>query len=238
MIPSRQSAFTLVELMLVLAIIAIMATIAWSTTIGNRPKSRLTSNTSEVRLQLLKARTAAVRTGRNHKVCIFRDDSAMTLPAKGRMVVFSCNSTGLAGCPGGPICQGTTPDTGAVQWTGTLDSAPCPVTANPTQWCVEPTTGNSALGINLGSTAKAPENVSISRFLTYANPPADSGLDGIEITYIPSGFIDRARSTPSLTSGSIELVNRDLCAGSCSTFADFTAAMRVEYTSGGGARLR
>lgn len=226
------AAFTLIELVVVLGIVAILATIGLSTAIGNRPKIRLTAASSEVRLALLKARTTAVRTTRNVKVCVFRDGDPMTLPAanNGRLVVFSCNTPGRAGCFGTTICTNAAAATG-VQWSGTTDLGttlvPCPgATAN--RWCEEP-----LLGLELGAAPRNEEQVSISRFLTTSN--TDTTRDSIELTYTSAGSIDPQRS--SNASARIELVNRELCTGSCASLADFTATPFIEYSVGGSSRM-
>lgn len=226
----RASAFTLIELVIVIAVIGILAVLAIGTRIGNQPRTRLVASASEIRLTLMQARTAAVRSGANHKVCVFKDVSTTALPASGRVLVFQCGlagvgTPGLASCPGTTICNNVDA-ADATLFTAAL--ADC--TAQ--NWC--PVNDiNGLKEINLGAGSKLDENVSINRFLDTGG--ADTTRNSIELTYLPNGILDRIRS--SNVSGSIELVNHDQCLPTIAACSSFQNAMRVSFNTGGGARL-
>ena len=230
---SRSAGFSLLELMVVLAIIGIVAAMAFSISVGNRPRTRLVAHSSEHRLQLLKTRTEAVKTAKNQKICIFRDQDPAVLPAEGRLVRFECGTPGIAGCTsavtGIPICLNAPADqtlpARADQWTAA--AVDC---ADSTLWCLVQD------DMDLGLPPKLSDKVSINRFLL--SDLTDSGRDSIEITYLPTGLVDSLRSTPGMTSGSIELTNHDMCLPSTTDCSDgFLNRMRVQYAAGGTTRV-
>lgn len=86
---NSQSGFTLLELMIVLAIISAMAILAFGSIQSQLPSQRLNAGTRDMLSAMQQARARAVRAGRPVKLCIFRQASTNF---KNQYLTVMCNN--------------------------------------------------------------------------------------------------------------------------------------------------
>lgn len=254
MLSRRRGGFTLIELMIVLAIIGIAAALALSAVGGNRPRTRLVASTSDIRVQLLKARTQAMKTQKYVKLCFWNDPTPFDASSAGLMILLECRLPGPAGCAQErDVCQGTaaspTFKASTVDPTSAID--PATGTCDGDFWCVKDGVNFGAAGTTtvagIPIEGRASEHVSINRFWT--GSPLVAGAEGtaaiLETTFDSAARVNELRSTLAALSASVELTNYDQCmdvagspvspGGSCVSFQN---RIRANYIFGGAVRLQ
>lgn len=219
---NSERGFTLIELMIVLAIVSIVSILAIGTLQGqsNLAKSRQAS--SDIQTQLLRARSAAVRTNAMQKVCIYRDPDPTDAVNLGQTLRFNCFNVGDAGCPTGNICS----DVDASNATK-FDSTKTTCVAG--MWCP------SAVADDYLDLSGTPP-VSVYGFgnMPGAALPA-TARNAVEITYGPNGLVDTRRSTAGYFQGTVYVSSTDFCStAACSAF---TRMRLISYTFGGTVRV-
>jgi prepilin-type N-terminal cleavage/methylation domain-containing protein len=244
----RPSGFTLIELMIVLAIIAIAASLAFAAASGSRPRTRLVAATSEIRVQLLKARTQAMKTRKYSKLCFWNDATPFDATSAGLMLSLECRAVGSSGCvQERDVCQGTA---GAPTFKANTVDATSNV-CDSDFWCV---TGGVSYGATTTTTiagvsieGKGSDQVSINRFWT--GSPLAAGAQGtaaiLETTFDSAARVNELRSTTSALNAAIELTNNDQCLNSASvpvaaggSCVNFQNRIRASYTFGGAVRIQ
>lgn len=254
----RAKAFTLVELMIVVAIVGVLSVLAIGVAGNTAARSRMLGTASDVRAALAEARMRSVRTGRFHKVCIFSDDQSGNPNgvSRGRILTFGCNGTGTQ-CGVGLFCSSMV-DAGT--YTGTVLTNPAylfpdayvttpanlerpsfatnvsfPTSngcdpANTTRWCA---IADDAIEV------VSKTKVSIAGYV--ANGAFSTGT--LEVTYGPNGLVLPSAST--FPSARIRVLHADHCTSGalCNTTTyngtnlAFQNQLDVEYTFGGAVRV-
>lgn len=225
-----QSGFTLIELMVVLAIIGIMSALAVGVAAGQNQVARLNQSTTDIQSAMLRARAEAVRTGVLQKVCLYADPATTDANPLGVLIRFRCFSAGDQACStaaaGGTICQNVAA-TSATKY----DTAQTGCIAG--QWCVS-TDPAENVDLSVGS------HSSIAGF---ANAPHATGVGAqlaVELTYNSLGILDQRRSTPGFQQGTIFVSSYDFCqpgippAGTCT---GVSRSMRASYVLGGNVQV-
>jgi len=250
----RQSAFTLIELMIVLAIISISAALAIGAMAGNQPRTRLVAAISDVRIEMLRARTEAMKSQKYAKLCFWNDATPFDANPAGLMVRLECRVAGGAGCvQERDVCQGSaaapTFKANTVDPNSNVVNAAGVCLAN--FWCLKS-------GVSFGATApftlsgmpieaRGSEKVSINRFWTGAvSAPGAQGTAAIlETTFDSRASVNDLRSTATALSGAVEMTNSDQCLSATGsrvpaggTCVNFQNRIRASYTFGGAVRIQ
>ena len=228
---NRSQGFTIIELLVVMAIMGLLAILALSTVQGQLPKSRLNSTMGDVKMIMVRSRTDAVRNRRLQKVCMFADDDPTDAVDRGRILTFVCEVTGNGGCASTTICNNVDATSGALFTAGDVDvggsASACMAFTTQDKWCL-------LENLDLSVGGRALDDVSIDGFETFAN--VDSGRSGVEITYNIQGAVSLGRSTPGMTTGKVVFSNYNLCDPGYSggTFScTSNIRLRFAYTAGG-----
>lgn len=114
--------FTLIEIMVVVAIVAIMSVVALFAINDSRPYRQLKAGTTQINVMLQQTRARAIRSARPYKACIFKQgvlpNDPLGNPDRGRVLILGCRPgkqcTGTAGVdldlckPGDPNFVDTT----------------------------------------------------------------------------------------------------------------------------------
>lgn len=223
-----ESGFTIIELLTVVAIIAIGAALAIGNMSKGMPRSRLIASINDLRQSLLGARSAAIRTSRLEKVCFFRDPDSTDRSAMGRIVRLECNQAGDSACGSALACD-TAKDASSASPLY-LTSA---VTCVAGTWCM-------VSDRDIASGSNSVDHVSINQFRKADGSIGSNSV--LEITFAPTGLISPARSTAGYGAGAIDLTNWDHCSpglsGGTFTCTGFTNRFRVAYTLGGATQIK
>lgn len=234
--------------MIVLGIVAIAATMAISAVAGNRPRTRVVAAISDIRVELLKARTQAMKTRKYQKLCFWNDATPFDASSQGLMLVLECRVVGSAGCvQERDVCQGTA--AAPTFKTNTVDGSSDACDSD--FWCVKDGVhfGRDAMstiaGVNIPG--RASEHISINRFWT-GSPlvgPATPAAAILETTFDSAARVNELRSTVGALSGAIELSNWDQCLSSTNavvppgaTCVNFQNRVRATYNFGGAVRIQ
>lgn len=92
----RPAGYTLIEMMVVVAILGIIATLGWVSVRNLRPRARLTSTALEIQATIQAARKQAMSHGRDVLVMVFPDATAGASTGTGRVVVVLDQDGGFA----------------------------------------------------------------------------------------------------------------------------------------------
>lgn len=251
---TRRAGFTLIELMIVLAIIGISAAMAIAAVAGNKPRTRLVASISDIRVELLRTRTQAMKTQKYVKLCFWNDPTPFDDTSAGLMLLLECRTAGSAGCAQqNNVCQGTaaSPSFAAttVDPSSTID--PATGTCDAEFWCVKSGTNFGAIDTTtiagVAIEGRGAEHVSINRFWT--GSPAVPGTEGtaaiLETTFDSAAKVNQLRTTTGALSGAVELTNFDQCvnaAGSPTSpgagCVNFLNRIRASYSFGGAVRIQ
>ena len=205
----RRAAFTLIELMIVVAIISILAVMAVAVMDRAAPRARLLADDSEIQQYLLKARTRAAQTRATQKVCLYSDVDPSDKVSGGRLLWLEWDDLDTTNTPtvpaATPVC--TNEFAYASQGYTIASVAVKPLcTSSDGKWCVReevdfgPQTHAGAIG-------HPSDGVSIYRFKD-ATGTWQSALKELELTYGPMGTI---AGYSSLSQGQIQLSSADEC---------------------------
>lgn len=202
----KADGFTLIEIMIVVAIIAIMSGVAIYAINDSRPHRELRDATSTINLMIQETRFRAIRSGRPYKLCIFPDNVGLPAdlqgnPDRGRAIMVGCRAGhSCAGAPGVdlPVCAA---DANLINDALVCDTpAECdPASAFGGDWgVVGPLEGGPTVDMELSNAVSGIRNVAFDEFL---DNTSDTHSDGpfmwIELAFSGQGTVDAANSCAS-----------------------------------------
>ena len=224
----RSQGFTLIELMLVLAIISILTAIAFGVYAGGIPDARLREADTSVQQTLIQARAEAVRKHRYQKVCFFADPLPFDATPLGVVRRYECATDGTAGCPAATICSATADATTAAPVTAAN------LTCAAGTWCLL-----SNATVDFSSLYYSRYKTVIWGFDKVQNSSAPNAtvLTTLELTYSPTGTLNAGRSSGSYTAGTILVSDLDFCKPSAPPSCTSTKFKTINYALGGTVRM-
>ena len=217
---NENAGFTLLEILVVMAIVGMMVAMAAFSISSSQPNYRLAEAINSVSLTLQTARARAIRTGRVHKVCLFRgdDDTGANPDDQGRAILLTCNpSVSVNNCTLNVACEYSSGGSGLSTNVCTTDVT---CQAGGCNWC----TVNSAytdpdIDIQFDDPVRGIRDASIEAFM---------GSTGAEITTTPPDWIEVAFDSLGLIDVNNTCFGINAGAATCGSNLVTVGGVRVE----------